>query len=240
MLKRILQAAALLAGLSAGIAHAADEEQRYDVYAGGLKLGTMGMNANLANDRYAVNARVAGGGLLGALIKFDFAGRSEGRIAADGTLQPASYSGTSDDGKRERTVKFTYGSKTPRNVSFSPARTPRDYDAAPSAQSGTLDPISATLSLLRPMPVGEACGKRVEVFDGSKRSRLSVAARQPARDGLFVCNGTYSRISGFSPKLMAKQVNFPFSIFWRETNGMMEVVRFQTDTTFGTVSAIRR
>lgn len=240
MLERIFGAVFIALALCASATWAAEERQRYDVYAGGIKLGTLGMNANIERDRYGVSARVAGGGLLGVFVTFDFSGQAQGGITRSGALVPSRYTGTSDNGKVKRTISFTYNSSVPRNVSFSPARTPKPYDVGPEAQRGTVDPISATLSLLRPMPVGQACGKSVDVFDGSKRSRLSVGARQATRDGLFVCNGTYSRIAGFSPKLMAKQENFRFSTFWRERDGMMEVVRFQSQTTFGTVTAIRR
>ncbi len=239
MLKLIFRALTLVGVLGAATA-VAEERQRYDVYGSGLKLGTLGMNYNISGERYGVSGRVADGGLLGAFVKFDFSGTAEGTIASDGTLRPTRYSGTDDNGKRKRTVSFNFRSATPQTVSFSPARTPKPIDVSPSTQRGTVDPISATFSLLRDQPVGKACGKTVEVFDGSKRSRLRLAKRQPTNDGLFVCNGTYSRVKGFSAKLMAKQVNFPFSIIWREQDGIMEVVRFQTQTTFGTVSAIRR
>lgn len=240
MLKRVFGAIFAITMLGTSGAFAAEETQRYDVYAGGIKLGTLGMNAQLNSNGYGVSARVAGGGLLGVFVKFDFSGQAQGRIAGNGTLGPLNYTGTSDNGKVKRTVSFGYRNGVPRNVSFSPARTPRPHDVGPEAQRGTLDPISATLALLRSLPVGQACGKSVDVFDGSKRSRLRMGARQATSDGLFVCNGTYSRIAGFSPKLMAKQQNFSFSTFWREQDGVMQVVRFQTQTTFGTVTAVRR
>lgn len=229
----------LALGMAASGARA-DEKQRYTVYGGGIKLGSMALDARTGGGKYAASGRVSGGGLLGVFVTFDFAGQATGRIAKDGTLIPKSYVAKSDDGKTARTTKFSYGTKTPRGISFAPPRTPKPYDARPAKQAGTLDPISATLALLQAQPVGKACNKTVDVFDGSKRSRLTLGPRQAARGGKFVCAGIYSRVEGFSPKLMARRVNFPFSVTFVEVDGMMRVDRFSTDTTFGRVVAIRR
>ncbi len=224
----------------AGVAAAQEARQRYDVYIGGIRLGVLGLDSNISGNRYAASGRVAGSGIVGAIVQFDFAGTAQGIVRRDGSLQPTAYSARSDDGKTARTVTMSFKGTTPENVSFSPARRARDYDVQPGSQSGTLDPISATFSLLRDQPVAQACGKSVEIFDGSKRSRITVSPREAARDGLFACNGTYTRVAGFSEKLMRRKRNFSFQILFRDVDGIMEVVRFQSETTFGRASAIRR
>ncbi|MEM9430432.1 MAG: DUF3108 domain-containing protein [Pseudomonadota bacterium] len=217
----------------------AETSQRYDVYAGGLKIGTLGLDGRVSGSRYAASGRVAGGGLIGVFVTFDFSGTSQGAVQG-GQLRPDVYEARSDDGKTARTTRMQYQGGRPVSVTFDPERKPRDYDAAASGQAGTLDPISATFALLAEAPAGAACGRSVEVYDGRRRSRLTVTPRRAGRDGTFVCDGTYTRVDGFSDKLMAERQTFPFTLIFRESAGVMQVIRFETQTTFGRVTAIRR
>ncbi|MEO0388873.1 MAG: DUF3108 domain-containing protein [Pseudomonadota bacterium] len=219
---------------------AASTDQRYDVYASGIKLGSLALKADNNGSQYAVSGRVSGGGLVGIFVTFDFSGTSQGSVRTDGRLQPIAYQARSDDGKTARTTRIAYRGGTPVSVSTDPPRNPRAYDAKPGAQGGTLDPISAVYAILGDAPVGQACGKTVEVFDGNRRSRLALGARQAAGDGRFVCAGTYTRVAGYSEKLLREKRTFPFQIQWLDRDGMMRVERFSTDTTFGRVNAIRR
>lgn len=242
MLPRARHAAAavLVAAFCALPVAATEIVQRYDVYVSGLKIGGLGLNARVEGQRYSASGRVSGSGIIGAFFTFDFSGQSIGAVLQDGRLRPQQYSATQSDGKTTRSTVIRYVAGTPRDVQFTPDRSKRPNDILPSRQKGTLDPISATFALLTEAPAGEACGRSVDIYDGLRRSRLTVEPRRPAKDGLFVCEGVYTRVAGYSASDLAKRRTFPFTMTFRELSGVMQVVKFQTDTTFGRATAIRR
>jgi hypothetical protein len=109
---------------------------------------------------------------------------------------------------------------------------PRSSAPDPAAQTGTLDPVSASVRLFRDAPADEICATTVTVFDGSRLSRLELAA-PVEKDGRLVCDGTFSRIEGEAHS-MAERPEFPFSlVFTRNGDGMARLERIEAPTNFG-------
>lgn len=232
-----LSALALLA-CCAGGAVAADK-QAYDVSIAGFTVGSLRMTAEQNATSYAVSGAIQGGGLVGAITSFSFSGTAQGAVNGAGALVPRSYRSVSKSRGDTREVTMAYRNGAPVSLTHTPTRKTRSYDAPLSAGAGALDPVSATFALLQDNPVGEACGRTVQIFDGTKRSRIRVGARQKSGEG-WRCAGTYTRIKGWRAKDMAEKTNFSFTLRFAETGGIMRVTAFETQSLFGKVVARRR
>ena len=77
-----------------------------------------------------------------------------------------------------------------------------------------------------------SCDTTVDVFDGSRRSRLRLA--KPAPDGeALVCAGTFARIEGEAHS-MADLREFPFRlVFVPNGGGLYQLDRIEAPTNFG-------
>ncbi|NNU79955.1 DUF3108 domain-containing protein [Halovulum dunhuangense] len=241
MPKGFLRNAVVMLGavMFAGQAPAQETRQFYDVSVSGLHVGTMDLAANVEGAAYTARGEVRGGGLIGALFSFGFGGVASGRILSDGALQPVIYDGYREDRGDRAETAIRYQGAQVREVTLTPVRKPRPFDIVPQEQRGVLDPISAAFAVLADQPVGAACDRGIEIYDGRRRSRLVIGPRQARGEG-FVCSGTYSRVAGYSPGQMAEKVDFPFTIHYREANGQMRVMAIETDSVIGKAVARRR
>ena len=99
--------------------------------------------------------------------------------------------------------------------------------------------MSAGFRLFRTAPAEAVCDATVDVFDGSRRSRLSLA--RPTRDGeALVCAGTFARIEGEAHS-MADLREFPFKlVFVPNGGGLYRLERIEAPTNFGQAVLARR
>jgi hypothetical protein len=89
------------------------------------------------------------------------------------------------------------------------------------------------------MPVGEICNATVDVFDGSRRSRLRLAAPVES-GGLLTCAGAFSQIEGEAHS--AGQLDeFPFEVSFRANgDGIAQIERSEAPTRYGQAVLSRR
>ncbi|WP_157966335.1 DUF3108 domain-containing protein [Oceanibium sediminis] len=234
--RAMLGGAAMLA--AAGVAAAAEQRQVYDVSLAGLKAARLEIAVNVEGGRYTAVGQVEGRGLVGAITNFYNGGTTSGRVLGAGRLQPVRYDGVQESSRR-REVTILYDGGVPTSVDWRPPRKERARDIDPSDQGGALDPISATWAMLQDMPSGQACGRSILVYDGQRRSRLDLGQRKPSGDR-FTCDGRYVRVAGYSPKQLAEQKDFPFTITYREVGGRMVVESFELDSIIGRAVVRRR
>lgn len=229
---------ATLAGATTAAQAAEQLRQVYDVSVSGVRVGVLEMAANVENGAYAATGSITSRGIAGVLFPFTLSGTSAGRIKGQGQLEPVRYSGTQkDDNRRDVSIRYTRG--TPTFVEWVPQRKVRKHDVAFANQRGTLDPISASYAVLMPLPADKACGRTLEIYDGSKRSRIIVG--QPQTSGAqVVCSGVYRRVAGFSPKQMSEKVDFPFTVTYDAVDGMLTVNSIQLDSVIGRAVMRRR
>lgn len=233
---RTAACAALLA-LPLGLtgARAWSQTATYDFYVTGIKVGTMAFSTQEGARDYSAAARINASGIVAAVLDFTFDGASRG-VLAEGAPVPTLFEAVSNSPKGERTTRIDWKNGVPTKVTIAP---PRENEPAPGEQAGTLDPVSAGFALLRDGPAERMCATSVDVFDGSRRSRLKLGARQPAQGG-FTCSGTYARIKG-EPHSLSSQTEFPFTLtFSQDANGMARAQRIQTSTSFGRATLERR
>jgi hypothetical protein len=207
---------------------AAAEQASFSFSVAGIRVGALTMASEEAGGSYTATSRINTAGLAGMFDLF-FDGTATGRVQGDGTVVPASYVAVSKSPRALRHTKIGWQRGVPVSVSVEP---PRESAPEPSEQGGTLDPVSAGFRLFRTAPAEAVCDATVDVFDGSRRSRLRLA--KPARDGeALVCAGTFARIEGEAHS-MADLREFPFRlVFVSNGGGLYRLERIEAPTNFG-------
>jgi hypothetical protein len=211
----------------------------FTLYLGGIRAAEMEVTAEWDGTRFTGRSELRTVGLVGVLWSGFYRVAAEGRVA--GTLfAPGRFVADSAfDDDRQR-VLVAYEDGRPRVLEADPPFRRRAWEIAPEAQGGTLDPFAAALTLIRPEPVGAICNRSVEVFDGRRRTRITLGAPRNAEDGIR-CPGTYTRVAGFSPRTMKKGEDFPFTVVFRANgDGLAEIWQVYARTDFGVAVARRR
>lgn len=232
---RILRAAALFIGLvapalgSASSAARAAESGAFAFTIAGIRAGTLTMSFDEQGTDYTAKARIDTAGIVGMFADFFFDGSATGAIAGGGKVVPETYASTSKSPRALRHSKILWKGGVPVSVSVNP---PRSTAPDPAAQGGTLDPVSAGLKLFRTGPADLLCNTTVDVFDGSRRSRLKLDTPKVV-DKSLVCEGTFARIEGEAHS-MAERREFPFKLVFSPASGdLYQLERIEAPTNFG-------
>ena len=209
-----------------------DVDTIYDFYLGGIKAGELAIDADMQGDRYHATSILKTAGIVGFVYKASFEAETEGLLTPDG-FEPVRFQADSRMRKKEQRVEMRYANNAPREVLAQPKFDPRPWQVDPTQQVGALDPITAAISALAPMPKADICNRTVEIFDGRRRYAIDLGS--PVKDGKRIkCKAMYRRIAGFKPKMMKKRPKFPFNIWYEErADGLAHVVRGAGDSMFG-------
>lgn len=227
-------AAFLLATASAGAARA--EQAAFDFTVAGFPIGSIATSATQSGTRYSATADIDATGLVGFFTSFFFHGKSSGSVKPDGTVVPSRFEAQSKSSRAIRQTTIDWKNGKPVSVSIEP---PRSDNADPAEQGGTLDPVSAAFRLLRDVPKAEACGVTVDMFDGSRRSRLQVGPGR-VEGSVLTCEGSYARMKGESLGSLDRN-KFPFTLtFQIGADGIARVQRITAPTNFGSAVVARR
>ncbi|MEO0356764.1 MAG: DUF3108 domain-containing protein [Pseudomonadota bacterium] len=206
----------------------------YAVQVAGITVGQMNITAREDNRGYAAAIEMRSTGLAAAFAKYRFVASVQGRRTASGSMSPQRYVEDSDTGRRQSNLTMTYSGGVP-----SPA--PRDPDATISAasQRGTIDPMSAVFALFRDQSSAEICRGNHDIYDGSKRTRLSLSRGQQSGDRM-ICAATFTRVAGFSADRLAEGTSFPMRLEYVERGGVYELDRLTVDSARGRARFLRR
>lgn len=236
-MKRALRS--LAAGLALGLAAtgtARAEQASFDFTITGIKIGTVALQSTTSGSSYSAAANIDGAGLLNLFTSFFFHGKASGTVTKAGNVVPSRFEAQSKSPRALRTTTIDWKNGVPSKVVVDP---PRDNSADPADQGGTLDPVSTGFRLLRDAPKAQVCNVQVDMFDGSRRSRLKVGPA--AADGsTLTCKGTYARLKGDA--LGTLDLNeFPFTLTFKVNgSGIAELQRIEAPTNFGTAVVARR
>lgn len=202
----------------------------YDIYVGGIWIGELSLEARVEAEAYRAEAAFQTTGLVGFFREMDWIGETTGRVAA-GALLPVRYEATSAEGDERREVAFSDGD--PVSVSAEPPLEEKPWSIDAAEQSGTVDPVTALLSVLAPGPRRALCGRRIEVFDGRHRFAFELDRPEPRGDGAR-CSGAHVRLAGYEPEKMGENARKPvtFSLS-RRADGRDQVTRLQAETSLG-------
>ena len=220
---------AAAAALPYPASRAAVDRSSFSFSIAGIRVGQASFEFQESGSSYSASTRIDTAGIVGMLTDFFFDGQASGRLASGGKVVPELFTATSKSPRALRKSRIEWKDGTPVKVSVEP---PRDGAPDPADQAGTLDPVSASLRLLRDAPVSEICNTTVMVYDGSRVSRLKVAA-PVEKDGRLVCTGAYSRLKGEASSMVGAR-EFPFSItFGHAAGGTATLERIEAPTNFG-------
>lgn len=235
----MLRPIALLLALAATPVPAGERfAARYDFWLGGVHGAEMRVEAEWLGDRFAAAAEMRTTGLLGAIWDGSYRVAAEGRVV-EGRPLPGSFRSESAFGRDRQTVEMDFEDARPVRVAAEPAYRQRPWELDPADQRGTADPLTAGLLLLQPEPAEALCDRSVDIFDGRRRSRITLGA--PVRTGDRVaCPAVYERIAGFSPKMMRRQTRWDAAVvFAVRPDGRGEVQEISLETGFG-LAVVRR
>jgi len=223
---RLLAVGSILAILPLG---AAAEQASFGFSIAGIRVGALTMASEQAGSDYTASSRIDTAGVAGIFADFFFDGRSTGSVGRDGAVVPANYAATSKSPRALRETRIGWEGGVPVSVSVEP---PRSSAPEPADQGGTLDPVSAGFKLFRTQPADSVCGSTVDVFDGSRRSRLKLGKPVPEGPNL-ACAGTFARIEGEAHS-MADLQEFPFRLVFESAgDGLYRLERIEAPTNFG-------
>jgi len=205
----------------------------FDVVLKGLRAGKLTLRGSVEGTAYEASGTLESAGLVRLVRKVKYVAEASGTLK-NGRYTPARYSEVADTGKRVSESVVEYRNGVPQVKVYNPPRPPIATDVNPATQGGTLDPLTALYATLRDVPAAEACTLAVVMFDGKRRSQITLSAPEPVAGGGVACAGEYRRLAGFTDTEMADKVAFPFRLIYVPVGeGMMRVNLIETDTTFG-------
>lgn len=205
--------------------------QRFDLHLGGIRLADLTLALSEAAPGYTAHAQIGTTGLVRRFAEIGVTATATGRRAG-ARLVPLSFEAESRDRRKSQRVAIRYGAGRPQSVEADPPFKPKPWQIAPRDQPGTLDPLSAAVSLIAPQPRAALCNRSVEVFDGRRRSRLSLARPEP-RGGRIRCEGAYRRVAGYRAKALEADP-FPLAVWYAQgPDGLWHLVRAAAPTPYG-------
>ncbi|MDH3475147.1 MAG: DUF3108 domain-containing protein [Rhodospirillales bacterium] len=176
----------------------------YRVYAGGFHALSFRTEVSLGSESYAARLAARSDGLLDALLRFSLEAEVAGRALAGGLAPTRFRSANRWRESGERLVEISYAPDGLPEARVEPPAEQDERDPVPDGlRRGTLDPISAVLSLVRGLAEHGRCEAKARVFDGRRRfdllaSDLGEAELAPSPAAPFAGKATRCRI-GFRP-----------------------------------------
>ncbi|WGH79872.1 DUF3108 domain-containing protein [Jannaschia ovalis] len=227
----------LLLTLSAPPVSAEPFAVRFDMSLRGITGGQLALVAETGGGRYAVTGRAAGTGVVGALVRYAYEGRAEGRLGAAGPL-PDSYTEVEIAGRDRSETRTRFAEGRPVAVRIVPMPPPAPWQIAPGAAGRAIDPLTALWDMLRPQAA--VCDRSYDLFDGQRVSRLVLAPARPDPQGGTACDARYTRIAGYSPEEMARRDGGRFTVHYQPTgDGRLAAAELRARTSLG-VAVLRR
>lgn len=244
LISRILCIALLSLGLQPGAARAETSDTGvFDLTIAGFRVGVLAFNAVQSGDRYAVAGLLKSVGLVSWIRDIRYDAKAAGTIhetSGGPVYVPARYQETANTGERWSQSVMRYHDGVPQLRTYKPPRPANKPKVNPATQGGTIDPLTALYATLRDVPRDRACKLHVFMFDGARRSSLTLQPAQVKGDTI-TCAGEYRRLKGFSKKEMAEKSRFPFRLTYRPAgHGMVRVTEVWMDSLYGQARLKRR
>jgi hypothetical protein len=223
------------------------------LYAGGVTMGKVDMDATVRGDDYRVVSHLQTDGVANAFWKATIQATSSGKLSGKG-LTPALYDSFTirRDGQKQQ-VSLTYGNNMPK-LFAEPAYNTAQWPVKPEEQRNTFDPLSAVMSIVSGALAqnGNACNLTAPVFDGRRRYNVEM---KKIRDidikldnGVFqgkgmLCQLRYVQVAGFRPTVLRDKDRYPLINVWMTTvkGGTRDYtvpVRVWAETSYGVIAAV--
>jgi hypothetical protein len=224
------------------------------IYAGGITIGKVDMDATIRGDQYHVVSNLETDGVVNAFWQAKIQATSSGKIGPR-AFQPALYDSfdTGHSGKKQE-VSLTYDNGAPVRLYADPPYSTTGYEVKPEQQKATFDPLSAVVYIASGVgaDANNPCGVVAPVFDGRRRYDIEMAKVKDTDikmdNGLYkghalLCSIKYHQIAGYKPKLLKENDAFPKVNAWIATipsagRSYFVPLRVWADTPYGVVSVV--
>jgi len=226
------------------------------LYAGGITMGHMDLDATLRGQDYHAVSTMQTSGVVNAFWQSEIQATVSGKLGAKNFL-PALYDSfdTGHAGHRQQ-VSLTYDGEGPPRLYAEPVYATTGFEVTPEATRNTLDPLSAVTFILSGQGAtsGNPCSVTAPVFDGRRRYDIEMSKVNDVDikmdNGLYTgkgvqCDVHYRQIAGFRPRVLKAHESFPvihvwFASFPCEVAGRSYAVpvRVWADTKYGVLAVI--
>jgi hypothetical protein len=253
----VLACPALAAGGNGGDsdATASQFQMAMTIYAGGITLGKMDMDASVRDGKYHVVSNLETSGVVNAFWQSEIQATSSGSVGTN-DLSPALYDSfdVNRTGKRQE-VSLTYDSGNPPRLYADPPYSTTGYEVSPDEQKATIDPLSAVMFIVSGAGAGaNPCAVTAPVFDGRRRYNIEMHKVKDVDikldNGLYaghalLCQIKYHQIAGFKPRVLKSNERFPTINAWvvtypskRKGGDYVVPLRVWADTAYGLVAVV--
>lgn len=189
------------------------------LYAGGITLGKVDMDAKFTGGKYHVASNLETSGVVNVFWKSQIQATSSG-ILEKKVMEPTLYDSfyTGHNAKNQE-VSLTYENGEPIRLYANPAYPVTGYEVKPEEKKGTYDPLSAVVFIASGVGAepGNPCSVKAPVFDGRRRYNIALTKVKATTinmdNGLyngpgFECAIEYKQISGYKARVL-RDANFP-------------------------------
>jgi hypothetical protein len=230
----------LLALIAAAAPLRADDPgaETFGLWFGGLKAGEVSVVTEAAGGRWSLEAEGRPADWLSALYSARLTAEGEGPAGEAGP-RPGRFLADLAFGDDRQRVEVRRGPDGVPEVRAEPEFRPRPWQIDPAAQGDAEDPTSLAAALLAPTPPEALCARETEIFDGRRRSRVTLGAPTPDAAGLWRCEGEWERVAGYRAKHLERAPVPVEAVFAEGGDGLARLVRVEVRTGWGVAVAAR-
>jgi len=195
------------------------------LYAGGITMGHMDLDATQRGGEYHAVSTMQTSGVVNAFWQSEIQATSTGKLGTKGFLPGLYDSFYTGKSGRKQEVSLTYDGASPPRLFADPVYSTTGFEVKPEDTRNTLDPLSAITLIFSGVgaEAGNPCTVTAPVFDGRRRYNIEMTK---VRDidvrldsGLYQgkgiqCEVRYRQISGFRPKVLKDNEKFPLIQAW--------------------------
>lgn len=236
-LRRIAFALMVLPLFGAHSARAADTDAFFDVQAWGVKIGEFRVSGTDRSNGYSVNASFETIGLVKQLGRIWFTMSTQGQKSG-GNFVPARYAERVQTGRRKSEAQIDYASGFPLLTGGKLGTEDAEVLDA-TAQTDTVDPLTAMFVALRDQPRSGLCTLNQPIFDGARRTIAYMTDRRDDGDKV-ICTGQFRRLGGYSAKQLRQGRNSSFELTYVPAGPSMRVQEARVTSSRGTATLTRR
>jgi hypothetical protein len=224
------------------------------IYAGGITIGKVDMDAKFVGDKYHVVSNLQTSGVVNAFWQSQIQASSNGKIDGrdfEPELYDSFYTGHTEN---HQEVSLTYENGTPVRLYASPPYSTTGYEVKPEEKKSTVDPLSAVVLIASGAGASpnNPCSVLAPVYDGRRRYNVELTKVKEITvkmdNGLYhgpalLCSIKYKQISGYKPRVL-KDANFPAISAWvamfPSASGRSFAVplRVWADTQYGVIAVV--
>jgi hypothetical protein len=226
------------------------------LYAGGITMGHMDLDATLRGADYHAVSTMQTSGMVNAFWQSEIQATASGKLGTR-NFAPALYDSfdTGHAGRKQQ-VSLTYNEAGPPRLFADPAYSTTGFEVKADDTKNTLDPLSAVTFIFSGLgtSAGNPCSVTAPVFDGRRRYDIEMSKIRDLDikmdNGLYTgkgveCEVRYHQLAGFRPRVLKANESFPlihawFAAFPSQVSGRTYVVpvRVWADTKYGVLAMI--